>query len=216
MFGNVLVTATLLDSFEFAVNAPPSWRHTADKGFIQKIKREKAEYPYWVQKGMDFEDAVYKVCKGSKSLQDSLVHGSDKFKEVVTHCYGGSFQNKLTKNLTIGQHKCFYFGYTDVDFPKETIDLKTCVKWKGRANYLNKAQHKLYLWMNGKPGFRYIVSEWKDAENTNEIKSNHVIEYTSPGVEVLEEEIVSRTQAMFDYIQAQGLWEDYYFTFSKN
>jgi hypothetical protein len=216
MFGSVLVTATLLDAFEFAVNAPPSWQVRADKGFISKIKREKATYPIWVDAGMQFEDTVYRVCESSETKEQALEHGSDMFKEVVAQCYGGSFQNKLSKNLQIGDNKAFFFGFTDVDFDDKTIDLKTCIKWKNEAKYLNKAQHKLYLWMNGKPNFEYVVTEWADQELCNTIKSNHIIKYTSPGTKALEGEIVRRTQAMFEYIHSEGLWEDYYFTFSKN
>jgi hypothetical protein len=216
MFGSVLVTPTLLDGFEFAVNAPPSWKATAMKGFISKIRREKADYPDWVQKGMDFEDAITKVCKREDTLEKALVHGSDKFKEIVGHCYGGQFQNKLQKNLKIGQHKAFYFGFSDVEFPGLTIDIKTAIAWKGPSKYLSKNQHKVYLWINGKKDFKYTVTVWKDEGRSDEILSNHIIDYTSPGHDALERDIVGRTQAMFDFIQAQDLWEDYYFTFSKN
>lgn len=216
MYGSLLVTATLLDAIEFAISAPPSWRQRAEAGVVSKIKREDAAYPAWVGAGMKFEDTVYRVCNTSDSLRESQGYGSDKFKEVVAQCYGGTFQNKLSKNLKIGENKAFFFGYTDVDFPKKTIDLKTCIKWKNEQKYLNKMQHKLYLWMNGKPEFEYIVTEWTDENTCDTIKSNHTIPYISPGVDVLEKEIVRRTQCMFDYIHAEDLWEDYFYTFSKN
>ena len=214
MFGSVLVTPTLLDSFEFAANAPYDWKASSMKDFIGKIKREKIDYPAWVGKGMDFEDTVYRVCKTS-TAQEIKTQGSDNFRKVTAACYGGTFQNKLKKNLKIGEHKAFFFGYTDVDFINTTKDIKTCLKWKTKSKYLNKNQHKMYLWMNEKTHFEYIVAEWEN-QTSDIVKSVHIIPYTNPGSDVLEKDIVERTKALFEFIHSKNLWEDYYYTFSKN
>ena len=185
------------------------------KDFKAKIKREKIEYPAWVGKGMEFEDQVIKVCQRSKVLDDTQHVGSNMFRDVVQRVYGGKFQNKLKRNLTIGEDKVFYFGYSDVEFDNTTIDIKTCMAWKGEDKYLAKNQHLLYLWMNGKKYFQYIVVEWLH-ENSNEINSVNIVDYTSPGSIKLESIIKDRTVKLFEFIRDCGLWHEYYFTFSKN
>lgn len=218
MRGDILVTASLLDSYSFAISAPPSWKSRALAGFIQQIRREKGDYPSWVTAGIDFEDAVYKVCNRSKTFLKAMeVDSSKEFKKVVQACYGGEFQKKLSKRLTIDGNKCYFFGKLDVDFKEMTKDIKTCIKWSGKSKYLKKIQHKLYLWMNDKFKFEYVVVHWKDHEKEpNVIRRVHTIEYTNPGHTILENDIVQLTRSMLQFIHEQGLWEDYYFTFSRN
>ncbi len=216
MFGQLLVTATLMDSYDFAISAPPSWKTSAMNDFVGKIRRDKVDYPSWVAKGQDFEDNIYAVCTYSKTKGEALSKGSKHFQHVVAECYGGTFQNKLQKKLTIGEDECFFFGYTDVDFPGTTKDIKTCLKWKNAAKYLGKNQHKVYLWMNDKEKFEYVVVEWTDPDNSNDINSVHTIPYLNPGSDILEMMIIAKTKEMFEFIRKQNLWNDYYYTFSKN
>lgn len=215
MYGSVLVTASLLDSMDFAVSCPPTWKDRAIKDFIGKIRREKVTYPEWVDAGEAFEDTVYRVCTHAPSVEEAEAKGSANFAKVAKLCYGGSFQNKLQKNLKIGDTKCFFFGYTDVDFRQLTIDIKTCLEWKGPNKYLNKSQHKLYLWMNNKPAFKYTVVEWADETYTT-IQSVNIIDYISPGSADLEQYIISKTEELHEFIRSMDLWEDYFYTFSKN
>ena len=215
MHGNLLVTATLLDSFEFAIGAPPSWRERAESGFISLIRREKKGSPAWVSAGQGFEDAVTRVCNRSESREEALSFGSESFSKVVDKCYGGIFRQKLSRIITVDEHNCFLFGYSDVEQPGLTIDIKTCLKWKGPLKYLKKNQHKVYLYINGKPEFEYIVAEWAD-DTTKTIKSVNFVPYKNPGSAILELELSGRIRCMIQYIQEQGLWLDYYQTFSKN
>lgn len=216
MFGNVLVTPSLLDSFKFATTCPPSWKDSAMKDFIGKIRREEVTYPDWVNKGLDFEDTVYAKCREAATPED-ITEGSECFQRVARECHGGTFQNKLKKNLVVGNHKAFFFGYSDVEKPDLTIDVKTCKAWKGDQKYLNGSQHYMYLWMNGKNMFKYLVAEWVSEDPTDfRINSVNEVTFAAPSVETLEKEIVRRTQDLFDFIYAENLWEDYYYTFSKN
>lgn len=214
MFNQLLVTPTLLDSFEFAKNAPPKWRSRAMKDFVAKIKREPVSYPTWVSKGQEFEDDVYKACK-LKSLTGEEFEGSDLFKQVVKHCYGGTFQNKLKRIMTIGEDQAIYFGFSDVEFPEKTLDLKTTVNYKGADKYRNKWQHKLYLWMNHKKQFEYVIAVWK-SEHEYKLVDVKTIPITIEDKVKLERDIKLVTLELFEFIRANDLWQDYYFTFSKN
>lgn len=215
MYGNLLVTATLLDNFEFAIGAPPSWKQRAESGFISLIRREKKDYPAWVEAGQRFEDAVTRVCNRSENKEEAMSFGSANFKKVIDKVYGGTFQQKLSQNITVDEHKCLLFGYSDVEQPNLTIDIKTCLKWKGPLKYLKKNQHKIYLYINGKPSFMYVVAEWAD-ETTSTVKSVNLVPYKNPGQDILKAELTSRIRCMIQYIKEQDLWLDYYQTFSKN
>lgn len=216
MFGKVLVTATLLDSMDFAKSAPPAWKESGMRDFVAKIKREPITYPDWVQKGMDFEAHIYDTCRRANNAADVLNQGSDNFKKVASECYGARFQCKLQGDIEVGSEKVFLFGFSDAETPNLTIDLKTCLKWKGERKYLDKNQHKMYLYLNKKPAFRYIVAEWKDPDNSNEINSVHSVDYTNPGHAALEGYMIDKIAELFEFIRSQDLWNDYYYTFSKN
>jgi len=214
MYGKLLVTATLLDSFDFASSAPPSWKARAMMDFVSKIRREQIDFPAWVHKGEDLEAQVQAVCNTAKS-RDDLKVGSDNFQKVTNACYGGTFQNKLKLTMEIDGTKCFFFGYSDVEKKDTTIDIKTCLAWKTKSKYLNKSQHLIYLMINGNAKFEYVVVEWED-ENLPDIKSVHIIPYNSPGKDILKRMIAERVTNMFGFIRQNNLWQDYFHIFSKN
>ena len=228
MYNQCLVTATLLDSFDFAMSAPNSptkddpkitWKQRGMKDFVGKIRREKVEYPSWVGMGMDFENVVYDKCRSSRTIEDATDEGSEAFKAVVKEVYGGVFQNKLKRVLHIGSHKAFLFGFSDVEKDNLTIDIKTCKDWKGPQKYLDKAQHEMYLYMNGKDNFKYVVAEWDKDGNGNPIKpakNVYTVDYINPGENVLEKRLTEKIEKMWDYLVKENLWDDYWFTFSKN
>jgi len=228
MFNQCLVTSTLLDSFDFLMSAPNSpikgqqertWKQQAKIDFFGKIRREKVTYPDWVNMGMDFENVVYEVCRENRSLDDATEAGSEEFKQVIREVHGGLFQNKLKKTIKVGSHDAFLFGFSDVEKPNLTIDIKTCKEWKGPQKYLDKAQHEMYLLMNGKDNFKYVVAEWKRDMSGNPIKainSVNIVDYRNPGENVLQKRITEKIEKMWDYIVSENLWDDYWFTFSKN
>jgi len=213
MYGQCLITPTILDAYEFATSAPPSWKERAEASFIAKLKREKEDYPAWVKRGKDFEDTVTRVC--NKSLNKTITQGSEHFNKVSNACQGGRFQEKLSKSIIVDNQKVFLFGYSDVTFPTLIVDIKTTLKYSGEAKYLKGHQHLIYCYMKQIPNFKYIVVEWLN-ETDDTIKDVHEINYTVPDFESLEERIVIRIISFFEYLRNKGLWLDYYQTFSKN
>ncbi len=218
MFGQCLVTPTLLDSYEFMMDAPASWSARAEQGFLVKLRREKVDYPAWVSKGQDFEDTVYRVCNAhykDRFEDDPIKQGSELFQNVCMQCIGGTFQQKLTKKAEIAGEKVYFFGYSDVNFKALTLDLKTTLKYKGPQKYLKGHQHLIYSWIRQVPKFQYLIAQWEN-EESNAIQAVHTVDYEAPSMDVLEEKITAKVEEFFTYLKANDLWLDYYHTFSKN
>jgi len=218
MFGQCLVTPTILDSYEFAKSAPPSWTVRAEEGFLAKLRREKVDYPAWVKKGQSFEDTVVRVCNAHHNKRfktNPVKQGSELFQKVVSECIGGTFQEKLSKKMEIDRQKVFLFGYCDVTFPTLTIDLKTTLNYKGESKYLNRHQHLIYSYIRQVPEFKYLVVQWAN-EDAITIQAVHDIYYHAPDQAELERIIRLKISNFFDYLSQNNLWQAYYYTFSKN
>lgn len=214
--GNVLITPTLLDSFEFAKNAPPSWKQRALQDFIAKVKREPTTFPKWVSKGIEFEDAVYDACKTAKRNKlTEITAGSQHFQKVANACLGGSFQEVRIKTLIVRDLEVRCYHKMDVLFPDKIIDIKTTLNWKGEAKYLKGWQHKMYTWAAEIPEFSYLVAVWEDEDSTK-ISSIESVEYSNNDFEKSEKELVAGIEELFDFLAKMQLFDAYYYTFSKN
>lgn len=207
---NVLITPTILDSFEFAKNAPASWKARATNDFVAKLRREKREMPAWVKKGSAFEDTVYRVCRSGKTDQ-----GSENFQKVVSKCMGGQFQKKMSKYIEVEGIEVCLFGYLDVYFPKKITDIKTTLEWKGDYKYLKGWQHKMYTVMAEVEDFTYLVVEWQ-SEFSDKIQKVYEVNYTLKSKDAMMDEIVAGISDFFAYLRESDLWKDYYSIFSNN
>ena len=219
---DVLITPTLLDSFDFAMYAPKSWKQRAMNDFIGKIKREKGTFPGWVQKGIDFEDEVYKVCDyvDRKHPGEKVEIGSPEFQQIANACLGGDFQRVFKRSLEVktpaGDYvEVLFYNKCDVVLSEKIIDIKTTMNYRCAQKYLDKWQHKMYCWASGIDDFEYIVAEWKD-EDSVEINAVHTIEYKSPDEKIVEADILNAVDRLFHYLQANQLWTEYYNIFSNN
>lgn len=213
MYGQCLITPTLLDAYEFATSAPPKWKVRAEAGFLSKLRREKVDYPVWVKKGRAFEDTVYRVCNAHPN--NPVTQGSELFQKVCNKCQGGVFQKKLKKPVSIEGQKVFFFGYADVIHPSTIIDIKTTLTYKGPEKYLNGHQHLMYTYLAELPNFEYLIAQWKD-EYSNTLQAVYEITYKAPDLEKLEKTIEEKVKNFFNYLRENGLWDDYYQIFSKN
>lgn len=214
MRNQLLVTPTLLDSYDFVQTAPPTWKSRAKASFVATLKREPYKMSAAAKAGIAFEHTVYRACRQHRG-DGPITLGSKHFQTVANECYGGRFQVVLKGNVQHNNKDIFLYGKTDVDFPDCIKDLKTTGNWKGADNYLKKWQHKLYLLMSGKPNFKYIVVEWQD-ENRCVIEDAHIFGYTNPGNDDLLKDLYEAVDKLHNYLHKENLWEDYYFTFSKN
>lgn len=213
---NVLITPTLLDSFDFAMTAPPSWKERAMTGFLQKLRREKAHYPAWVGKGITFENAVYKACKVAKAKdQDEVTEGTKLFQKVCARCFDGNYQSVAKKTIYIAGEEVRFWGKEDVRFPEKIVDIKTTLNYKGEQKYLNGHQHLIYCWCDDVKEFEYIVAEWEN-EHSDLVIDVHSIPYTITDMRIVEAKIIAKVETFFGWLRVQDLWDDYYRIFSKN
>lgn len=215
---NVLITPTLLDAYNFAKGAPPSWQERAYNGFVSKIRREKTVFPEAAKKGIAFEDAVYRVCnqytkKGETVLPTNV--GSSHFQAVANACMGGEFQKVSKKYVTIDDLEVLFYSKLDVFFPDVIKDIKTTANYRGRMKYERGWQSKIYTWSLGVPRFEYIVAEW-ESKDTTKIRQIHTIDCNKHDLSATEDEIISGVRELFNFLHERGLYEDYFYTFSNN
>ena len=211
MNGNLLVTASLLDNFNFYCTCPPAWKAKALKELTATLRREPYEVADWVKRGIDFENTVYDVCN---NLQKRTA-GSSYFNRVVELCKGGDYQAKEKKYVNADGHAFVFYGKLDVKKPDEIIDIKTTLNYKGESKYLSGTQHLLYPWLTGISHFRYVVVQWEN-EDSHQIK--HVYEIASRMTDSakVQDALIAKAVAFTNWTIENGLYNDYYKTFSYN
>ena len=212
----LLVTPTLLDAFEFVKSAPPLWAERAYISFVNKIQRKyDTPMPKWVERGIDFENAVQRVCENAVTFED-IDQGSELFREVAATCFGGEFQKRIKRYETIDGQEFLYFCKMDnvhgTDF---IIDIKTTKNFKGPGKYLRGWQHRMYCWALPCKSFQYLIAEWV-SEDSDAILDLHRVNYEIERPEALTTDIIDVTKEMLSFIEQRGLYNDYYTIFSNN
>lgn len=183
----LLITTSILDSYEWWKKCPPSWKTRAFNGIVASLRREPWTPHPTAERGIKFEDAIYKNHSG----------GSEKFRKIVDKCRGGKFQQTLKKEVTINGRKVLLFGKVDVIFPKKRIiDIKTTEGFRGNEKYLGGWQHKLYTYMSDVDLFEYTVVMFE------EYPSNNII-----GVYDIPYQVGCRKELWKDIYA--GIWEFY-------
>lgn len=216
MNDTLLITPTLLNSYEFAKNAPPYWKDKAMRDFIAKIKREPTEFSAAAKKGIEFEDVVYNTCtKAKRNKQDNITVGSEHFQKVANKCLPGTYQDVVITEVEIDGFKVRFYQKTDVSLPDKIIDIKTTSKWKGENKYLSGWQHKTYLWATSKKFFEYLVVVF-ESEDSNKIVAVEEIPFENFNPELNKQKIFDGVSDLFNFIKEARLFDDYYYTFSKN
>jgi hypothetical protein len=174
-----LITPSILNSFEWLRNCPPSWSAKALKdaksALLRRFTSTKA-----TQQGIRFENEIYSALTNDAMAEsnDLIV---DKFLEV---CRAGDFQAKYTKDVIVDGVTYTLYGKLDVDLPKVVLDLKTTKNYK-QGKYLATPQHLIYCFLTGKKEFEYHVCEWRkgeDGEPLEDKEGNYI-----PGAHFVEE-----------------------------
>jgi hypothetical protein len=200
----LLVTTSLLDSVDWFLDCPASWRDKAYKSIVATIRREPYTPMPHAQRGIDFENAVY-----------AMKNGSEVFNKIVAYCKGGNTQSKIKTTMEIGQHTVLLFGKIDVDFKDKIVDIKTLENAARVNKYLDKWQHIVYLYITNKPLFEYLVVLFEKFPS-NKIINYQVLTYNNPGQELLASKLSSGIENLFDFLRDENLFYDYETTFSKN
>ena len=128
------ITSSLLNSFLYCTH-----NENADiQEFIDYLNRIEKPTTEAQQKGLDFEDEVY---KGNKPLYNPYVEG-------------GLYQVKVSKPYK----DILLLGIIDVLQPDRIYDVKTTKTYKV-GKYFNTSQHKVYCYITGIKNFSYLINE---------------------------------------------------------
>lgn len=128
------ITPSLLNSWLYVTH-----NENADiQEFISYLNRETPPGTEAQQRGLDFEDEVY---KGNKPLYNPYVEG-------------GLYQVKVSKPYK----DIILLGIIDVLQPNNIYDVKTTSRYEV-GKYYNTSQHKVYCYITGVKNFSYLINE---------------------------------------------------------
>ena len=220
-----LITPSLINSFSYYLK--DEWKSPADSraDFLKTLSREKFEPNEAMQKGIDFEYLVEKTCDWEvvnwvnllsmkrqklKSLNISNSNEASEFytknvqyfsciKEIGKKVRNGIWQEKVKKDLTIGDHNFILYGRTDVIKCDTIYDIKF-TKSYDTGKFLDSIQHLIYLYCSDLPNFSYLISDGK-----NWWKEDY---FNHSGV---EGEIKSKISQFLDYLQGDKEASDMFY-----
>lgn len=219
------VAPTLLNSFDFYMGCPESWKVRAYEGLVNTLRRAPFKPTPEITKGLQFEDQVQKRVEGCMTLgwNSEELPGSVEFKVVCDHCMQGNFQIWGHKTYDVPDYgKVETYGKADVLFPiwserypaGKIIDIKTTGKFKDERKYTESWQHLFYSMFWGIPYFQYIVAVWAGPESTRIARLKGID--IQVDLATAEERIVARVHDFFTWLRLNGLWEDYFHIYCKN
>jgi hypothetical protein len=169
------------------------YEEKAHQEFLQTLRREKTPPNEYMQRGIDFENAVVSICNGTT---DPLHEWHKAASEIADIVRGSQFQHVVKKNVTIAGIDFLLYGKVDALKAGEVNDIKFTQKYEV-GKFFNSPQHPLYMeCVPEAVRFNYLVSNgkrvWTETYRRDECK---------PISEVIEEFI--------GYLRTTGLWEVY-------
>jgi len=205
----LLITTSILDSYAWYRKCPPNWRKNAYSSLVSTIRREKYTPHKTAQRGIDFEDAIYRSAVGSAGA------GSEKFNHVVEKVKRGRYQVTLKKNIEVEGRNILLFGKADVVFKNRIVDIKTTENYRGDDKYLSGWQHKLYLLMSELYDFKYLVTLF-DKFPSNTIIGTYEVDYYNTNHQELLEDVKAGIWDFYEWLMSEELFYDYETIFSNS
>jgi len=201
----LLITPTLLNSFDFMQNCPPSWKESAYDGLYKTLWRiYDPEMPKPVKLGIEFENHVY---NSIRKCQFGV--GSEQFQKCCNYVRGGTFQRKSKKDVVIDGKAYTLYGKLDVYFPTKIIDIKTTGSWKGPSKYTDGWQHIFYTYTEDIRDFEYYVVVWGDKDY--EIKESHIVKYHTDDMLMHENKIKEHIKKFITFLENDEKLKEGYF-----
>jgi len=193
---DLLFTTSIYDSYNWFKICPPSWKERAYKAFVDSLSRVAWTPDKKIQRGLDFENLVYRIAKSKTNPE-----ASPEFYSVVTEVVGGNIQKKIKKIETIdGQSFCLY-GKTDAWFPDIIKDVKTTASFK-EEKYRNSIQHPMYCYIENIPRFRYVVAVFNDDEDDKKIQSVEKIDIKFETIEEARAIVHARVADFWNFLNS--------------
>ena len=156
-----LITPTLINSYQYYIN--DGFKSPADSraDFLKTLSKEKFEPTEAMQKGIDFENDIKKLCDNILLDKKENIDYEVICNDIATIVKDGLWQETCKKELKIGNQEFLLYGKMDV-IKRDTIyDIKYTSNYE-LGKFLGSAQHLIYLYCTGLPKFKYLVSNGKD------------------------------------------------------
>lgn len=156
-----LITPTLINSYQYYIN--DEFKSPADSraDFLKTLSKEKFEPTEAMQKGIDFENDIKKLCDNILLDKKENIDYEVICNDIATIVKDGLWQETCKKELKIGNQEFLLYGKMDV-IKRDTIyDIKYTSNYE-LGKFLGSAQHLIYLYCTGLPKFKYLVSNGKD------------------------------------------------------
>lgn len=211
----LLVTSSLLDSFSWFMEAPPSWKDRAKTDLWNAVNRVYTPMDEAVRRGMDFEAYVCAVLDDSREV--FVARHGELLGPFWDHCHGGKRQVPVRREITVNSQDFTLYGKADVLFPDRIVDIKTTGSWKGAAKYLSRAQHLVYIAATGTEKFLYLVAVGAPDGKHSWVPSEVVEVDASMKVEHALSSLERKIGQWMDFLSTEPeLKVSYEKTFSKN
>jgi len=156
-----LITPTLINSFQYYIE--DEFKSPADSraDFLKTLSKEKFEPTEAMQKGIDFENDIKKLCDNILLDKKENIDYEVICNNIATIVKDGLWQETCKKELQIGNQEFLLYGKMDV-IKRDTIyDIKYTSNYE-LGKFLGSAQHLIYLYCTGLPKFKYLISNGKD------------------------------------------------------
>lgn len=184
-----LITQSLLSSWNYVFDCAEGCQDEAYAEFVKTLRREAKEKTPEMQKGIEFEDEVYKVSHGVQRTPHPK--WEDGIQAVAKEIMYAPNQVKLSRELKLGDMTFLVYGILDALKCGTIYDVKFSNTSFGSTEvygkYLNSPQHPAYFYLLPEADkFIYLVSDGKDIYTEPYTRAN-----TRPFNEIVQEFIES-------------------------
>lgn len=146
-----LLTPTLYNSWKFYTATDPDKEPQKREEFLATLERRGFEPTPAILKGRAFEDEVRAQSEGRIESKSPVVQ------ELGQIVKGGIWQQKLSKEIVIGDRKVLLYGIADVIVTDTINDIKRTANY-AEGKYIDSLQHLIYMYCAELPKFRYLVA----------------------------------------------------------
>ena len=162
----LLITPSLLNSFDWLSKAPPSinretgkpWNEEAVESFENMLNRRGWNPSQAIQHGLDFESAVQLHEENRVAGKPLNPKASDTFLRFCKNFERMRFQQNINMNAIVDGDEYYIAGRVDAIADDKIIDIKTSNKFGGNEKYLSGWQHIIYPAATGIESFQYYVA----------------------------------------------------------
>tara|TARA_R100000315_G_C5181176_1_gene105068 strand:+ start:144 stop:779 length:636 start_codon:yes stop_codon:yes gene_type:complete len=175
-----LITPTLLNSLKYYLGSDYANR----EDFLKTLSREKFEPNEAMQKGIDFENDIQKVCDGTYRYYDFDCPHEDKsvdkvidYEKLITKLgekvKGGYWQESVKKQFEVAGTKILLYGRCDVIKGDTIYDIKYTKNYN-LGKFQESTQHLIYMFCSGLDKFKYLVSDLKSYWIEEYVKQSNI------------------------------------------